>query len=307
MHFCLIPEALAMISYKVPASIQKYLEHDLILQYTELPKFPAGRAGLLRLFLQSATDSPESLRELYPMATSLVQVALDTHDLVGEEREEGGKVGRMTQLRVLAGDYFSSRFYQLLAQAGQIDWIRHLAHAICELNRIKLQCYMRMKHLKMGAEEYVQSMVSIRSTLFQTFSILFENPVRQIWPEVLKAYTRCEVLADELYKAESAKHWKNSWSYWYILDQQAREKDRALLAETIPDEERLKELLDRFGIVHLLRTMLEESVRLFADKLAALDMPRLMPHLARELRDAILPFERLVNGMDPSYCSQVTQ
>jgi len=292
-----------MIRYEVPASIRKDLEHDLILQYTELPKFPAGRAGLLRLFLQAATDSPESLRELYPMAASLVQVALDTHDLVDEEQESGGKIGRMTQLRVLAGDYFSSRFYQMLAQAGQIDWIRHLAGAICEMNRIKLQLYLRMRQLKLTAEEYVQHMVSIKSVLFQTFSLLFDHPVRQIWPEVLKAYTRCEVLADELMRAESPSDWTNSWSYWYILEQH-EEGERASIAGNIPDRDRLKELLNRFGAVHRLRKLLEESVGTFKDKLAALDMPHLMPHLVRELREAVQPFERLASGMDPSYCSR---
>ena len=45
------------------------------------------------------------------------------------------KAARSRQLKVLAGDYFSSRFYHLLAQAGQIEMIKQLSNAICEVNR----------------------------------------------------------------------------------------------------------------------------------------------------------------------------
>ena len=63
--------------------------------------------------------------ELFTLATSLVQLGLDTHDLVTASNDvKEKKAARSRQLKVLAGDYFSARFYHLLAQAGQIDMIK---------------------------------------------------------------------------------------------------------------------------------------------------------------------------------------
>jgi heptaprenyl diphosphate synthase len=208
-----------MNGYLVPSMAKKYLEHGIITRYTELPRFPHCRAELLYTFLQRASEADRRNDcELLPLATTLMQVALDTHDMVSNpEAGVRGRGDRKTQLRVLAGDYFSSRFYQLLAQAGQIDWVARLSDAICEINRLKVSLYMKMKQLKLTAEEYLKSSVQIKSALFMAFTHAFEGAYRKWWPEVLEAFTFCEVIADELERSESPDGIEHSWTHWYLL------------------------------------------------------------------------------------------
>src|SRR5690606_13732101 len=126
------PEAGAMRTYRIPEIAKKYVEYDMIKTHTELPAFPDSRARLLFTLL-SAERTPAERSELYALVVWLVQLGLDTHDMV--ESSEGKRPEtemRATQLKVLAGTYFSSRFYELLSQAGQIDMIKKISGAICE-------------------------------------------------------------------------------------------------------------------------------------------------------------------------------
>src|SRR5690606_24240080 len=100
---------------------------------------------------------------------------------------------------------------------GQIDWVARLSDAICEINRLKVSLYMKMKQLKLTAEEYLTSSVQIKSALFMAFTHAFEGAYREWWPEVLEAFTCCEVIADELERSESPEHIEHSWTHWYLL------------------------------------------------------------------------------------------
>ena len=64
------------------------------------------------------------------MVVSLVQLGMDTHDMVDDigERRGAGNALR-ARLLVLAGNYYSSRFYHLLSQAGQIEMVRRISNA----------------------------------------------------------------------------------------------------------------------------------------------------------------------------------
>src|SRR5690606_20721265 len=90
-------------------------------------------------------SSSSARNELFALATSLLQLGLDTHDWVDETEGNGDEANLSKQLRVLAGDYFSGRFYYLLAGAGYIDVIQRISKAVCEVNKIKMNLYERIK------------------------------------------------------------------------------------------------------------------------------------------------------------------
>lgn len=196
---------------------KRYTYYDMIELYTDLPAFPEQRVNLLCYFLSRSQPSISRHTELYCLAASLVQVGMDMHDWV----DTGGGSGpspevRSRQLRVLAGDYFSGRFYQLLSQAGQIDLVHRLSEAICDVNRLKLNLYEKMKQTKLSAEEYLQATVEIRSRLFLAFSALMDRQYRASWPELLRHITTCEVLSEEMNREDiSTPH---SWVYWHLRD-----------------------------------------------------------------------------------------
>lgn len=279
-----------MNSFRIPEITQPYLEYDMIQTYTELPEFPHSRARLLVAFLDKP-DVQESLRELYVVVTSLVQVALDTHEMVSVSNEaKEKKTVRSRQLKVLAGDYFSSRFYYLLSHAGQVDMVRQLSAAICEVNRLKMTFYMLVKQLKLTADEYIQEKVKIRMQLFLSFTKIMDGVRHKLWPEILHGFTRCEVLMDEIAKCETPDDFHGSWGYWYIL-QSANKEEKKQLESADADEARLRPMLLKYNVKGQLYHMLEEQIQQVWDKIQKLDSDKLM----QELYHIGEPFLRFVS------------
>lgn len=281
-----------MDHYRVPEKAKRYIDHDLIKKYTELPDFPHGRTKLLYTFLSSRDKDGAHAKdsELYSLVTSLVQVGLDTHDMVEpSERGVSQKHNRPVQLRVLAGDYYSSRFYELLAQAGQVEWVKLLSHAICEVNRLKINFYMMVKHLRLNAEEYLRHMVQIRSALFLSFTGAMESQHLANWPEFFELFTRCELLAEELERMEHPARFRQSWAYWYLLEEGSQE-DQRIVKESDPSAIGL--LITKYRITTLLNAMLDKHLKQLGQLAARFESDK----LAAELSGLVTSFRQLLNN-----------
>jgi len=279
-----------MNSFRIPEMAKQYTDYDMIQSHTELPDFPVSRARLLCAFLHTP-DRHKERNELYALAASLVQLGLDTHELVSvsNDSKEKGQV-RSRQLKVLAGDYFSSRFYNLLSQAGQIEMVRQISAAICEVNRLKMTLYTLMKQVKITAEDYIQHKVRIRSQLFMGFSQLMEGIQLTLWPDILQALTKCEVLAQEINRSEKAQEFKESWGYWHIM-QNGTKEERKQLEAAEQDESKIRPMLLKYNIKGQLYRMLEEQVQQMAGSIRQLESDKLV----QELYQIGEPFLRMVS------------
>lgn len=95
----------------------------------------------------------------------LVQIALDTHDLVTlSEEDDDRETVRTRQLTVLAGDYYSGLYYYLLSQLDDIPMIHTLAGAIKEINEWKMELYYKDVD---SFQEFLESVKKIESLLIQ--------------------------------------------------------------------------------------------------------------------------------------------
>lgn len=277
-----------MDQYLVPEKAKKYLNHELIRQYTDLPDFPHYRTKLLYSFLSSKTGLKPNYSELYSLVTSLIQIGLDVHDMVdATEPGVSQKQNRPIQLRVLAGDYFSSRFYQLLAQAGQVEWVKLLSAAICEVNRLKMNFYMMVKHLRLSAEEYLRQIVQIRSVLFMSFADVMEGSYRKAWPEVLELFTRCELLSEELERVHHPGRFRQSWGYWYLLQVASQEEQRIVRESNL---KAVEPLVSKYRISSHLCGMLDKHLKQLFSLINGFESDK----LAEELRSLAEPFARVL-------------
>lgn len=275
-----------MTNFKVEQLVHRYMQHDMISKHTELPEFPSGRIRLLHAVLSHQPGAfPD--KELLSVVTSLVQVGLDTHDMV--ENGAAGKQGltgmRAQQLKVLAGDYFSSRFYYLLSQSGQIETVRRLSEAICDLNQVKMKIYAGMKQLKLGAEEYLQYKAQIASGLLLSFTGFMQGLYQRLWPEAANLFSKCEVLLQELTNTEKSEKLNASWGFWHIL-QNGSEEDRRKLAENREDHSLIRHFLDQYGVKEKLAGMLRESATQLRETAEHFPSDKLV----RELRLLTEPF-----------------
>ncbi|MFC5467774.1 heptaprenyl diphosphate synthase component 1 [Cohnella suwonensis] len=265
----------------------KYMNHDMISLHTDLPEFPEGRISLLYAVLGQQPEASKD-KELLALVTSLVQMALDTHEMVDNAPPSGigGMLGmRAQQLKVLAGDYFSSRFYHLLSQAGQIDAVRRLSEAVCQINRLKMIFYGKAKQMKMNAEEYLHYGAELRSGLFLSFTGFMSGLYERLWPEILNGFSRCEVLLHEIGKVESSTSLDGSWGVWHIL-QEGSEEDRRMLSERREDAGAIQVLLRKYDVSEKLGGMLRQATGQLQTSLQRLQSDKLL----RELQPIIEPF-----------------
>ncbi|MCQ6558038.1 heptaprenyl diphosphate synthase component 1 [Paenibacillus mendelii] len=257
---------------------KKYVDYDMIQKHTELPAFPDTRIRLLFAFLANQR-TPLMHSELYSLVVSLVQLGMDTHDGIDSD---SGRMNeremRSRQLKVLAGDYFSSRFFQLLAQAGQIDMIRLISDRVCEVNRLKINLYMRMKQLKLTADDYLNQCVQVKTEVFHSFTGILEEKFVKPWSEVLHGVGRCEAVLDELVKSDSPDTFTGSWGYWHVLSE-GTEDEKRKLAERNSEPTFIQALLMKYDIRSQLAEKLKQSAMSIQAAAARLDSDKLVREL----------------------------
>ncbi|MDF2962499.1 MAG: heptaprenyl diphosphate synthase [Paenibacillus sp.] len=279
-----------MNGYRIPEIASKYIEYDMIQKHTELPNFPEFRTRLLYAFL-SKHSTLSSYSELFSLVTSLVQMGLDTHDLVSVTNQaKEMKAARSRQLKVLAGDYFSSRFYYLLSHAGHIDLIRIISQAICEANRLKINLYQLMNQLKLTADDYIKQSVEVRSQLYLAFAGFMEDSLHGVWPEILRLFTKCEVLLQEIMRSETAPQFRDSWGYWHIIQQATKEERKHMQSEE-PDPGKIRSIWLKYKVTLQLYQMLDACMRQLQDKLQSLDSKE----FSKELLSIGEPFIRYLS------------
>lgn len=268
-----------MKSYRIPEMAKKYLEYDMIQAHTELPEFPESRIRLLFTFLANQR-TPLIHSELYSLVVSLVQFGMDTHDMIDSESGRlQEKEMRSRQLKVLAGDYYSSRFYQLLAQAGQVDMIRSISKGVTEVNKLKVTLYTRMKQLKVTAEEYVSQYVRIKTELFHAFTAILDEKMAIIWTELLHSVGRCEVVMEELIRSEKPEAFDGSWGYWHVMDSGTDEEKRKLTSDSASEATFTLSLLAKYDVRGQLSEKLKQSVQHVQSLVSKLESDKLVREL----------------------------
>lgn len=137
-----------------------------------------------KLFILSSIINNTSLSEVkkrhYIITTMLVQVALDTHDLVQVESDnyETNHNKKKQQLTVLAGTYYSGLYYNLLSELDDIPMIYTLASAIKEINEQKMTIY----YCEVDSyQDFMESLKKIESVLiFRVAEYMKRSSVNEV-------------------------------------------------------------------------------------------------------------------------------
>lgn len=142
--------------------INDKIKHSFLSEHIKQPKISNEKLSILTTILNQTT-LPTYKKESYLITTMLVQIALDTHDLVPDSSKDEKLVSLTTkQLTVLAGDYYSGLYYLLLADIEDIDMIQMLASTIKKINELKMSFYeQNVKTLN----EYIDLYTKIESIL----------------------------------------------------------------------------------------------------------------------------------------------
>ncbi|WP_435925244.1 heptaprenyl diphosphate synthase component 1 [Paenibacillus sp. DYY-L-2] len=273
---------------------QKYVEYDMISTHTELPDYPVPRVRLLYTFLNDSKRFDSRTAETCALAAFLVQLGLDTHDRIdlGDSPKEEPAM-RSRQLKVLAGDYFSGVFYELLAQAGQIGMVSSMSAAICEVNRIKVRLYSGLKRMLLPAEEYLKESVLLKMALFRSFTRQLDQSVQHIWDLLLTELSRCEVMLAELKSSREVPYERKGYAYLRIWESGTAE-DKEMISRDNIGEREWSALLGKYKVVEQLTAMLRQS----ADRVRELIPECKGDKLRAEISGII---ESMLEALSPQY------
>lgn len=144
--------------------IEKAINHPYLFRHIEPPTIDDEKM-LLLCSITNETD--KNIRKEQIISTILVQIAIDIHerilyiDLITNNHKE-------RQLTVLAGDYFSSLYYERLTAINNQELIRLLADGIREINELKT-VFLYGENISLS--ELMDIQMKIESILFNQFSL----------------------------------------------------------------------------------------------------------------------------------------
>lgn len=157
---------------QIKADIDQRIKHPFLMKFIDVPVIDDQKLLLLYMLLKESKLSSDKIRQSM-IATMLVQIALDTHELVGVHRiEDDNPFMKKRQLTVLAGDYYSGLYYYLLASVDDIPMIKILSTAIKEINEHKISVYQKDVS---NLEDFMDSVAMIDSLLIQKIAQYVDN------------------------------------------------------------------------------------------------------------------------------------
>ena len=146
------------------------IKHPYINKFLEDPVLDDDRLYILYTMLEEQKLSKDNVND-YVITTLLVQAALDTHEEVSISHLNSDTSKKQRQLTVLAGDYYSSLYYYLLAKISDITMIRLLANSIQEVNESKMSFY---KKNHQNISQSIEDVKMIESSLIQKIADHFK-------------------------------------------------------------------------------------------------------------------------------------
>lgn len=193
--------------------VKQNAENPFVQEYVDLPSISQLRLQLLYLFLKEQNISEVQIKK-FCVSSILIQMGLDSHEEVPLQGGDSLHQVRSRQLRVLAGDYFSSRYYYLLAELEDTETIKMLASSIQQINEAKMGLYLeKMKKTKLSGSSYLDYVNIIDSGLCLSFVSRYATQTRQAWSNIIQKLILVERLLDDY----RSYRWDNKMQGYFAL------------------------------------------------------------------------------------------
>jgi len=150
-------------------SILEDISHPYLKEQLKVPEIDDSILQMV-LSLILSKNIPWDQAIIYAKAVMLIQIALDTHDLVPKEDQFCER--KNSQLQVLAGDYYSGLYYRNLAMVPNIRLIQFLAEGIHIVNEHKMSVY---KNEVSTATDFMEAMKKVETGVYQKLAEFFQD------------------------------------------------------------------------------------------------------------------------------------
>ncbi|MCT6923152.1 heptaprenyl diphosphate synthase component 1 [Metasolibacillus sp.] len=157
MHATTIQQAIQQLK----ESIFVRVRHRALLQYIEAPSIDENQLFFLLLPFLNGESWNEGIQE-GATTVGIIQASLFEHDKIKEKEA----TSKEQQLTVLSGDYYSGRYYEILARTGNIVLIQKLAQGIVERCEQEIAAY---EHTYRTMEQWVENLCVIETAIIRKF------------------------------------------------------------------------------------------------------------------------------------------
>jgi heptaprenyl diphosphate synthase len=254
----------------ISSKIHAEMEHTYLSKVLRSPDLEQLQLVLAEAMVRAA-GIEKSEAETVVSTMLLIYHGLAVHediDMLTQHADE-----RFRQLGVLAGDYYSSKYYRLLAVAGQIHLIGTFARAIQVINEAKAELERDTSDYGMPTERYLEMQETIHGTLLHSLRETY-LPGQALWEELVTLLVRATVLTKELGKS-SSQAWSRTLTNLMIW-QQASGEERKWLKQMKAGkgpEHRLLSLHVKYGTSSEVYQQVEDLVGIVQHTVAVCDLP----------------------------------
>jgi hypothetical protein len=266
------------------SKIHQAMDHRYLSGIIKRPNLETLQFILTEAMLREAGLSPEQV-ETVTATLLLIYHGLAVHEEIDTLAAHSDE--RYRQLGVLAGDYYSSKYYRLLAEAEQIPLIGHFARAIQAINEAKAELEREPLDVTLGMERYLDLHERIHGALLTCVRVVYLSHEPR-WEEIVKSFVRASVFQRELNQTQT--EWKRTLSNLIIWEQSTGEERKWLKGLSRGkgfDQNRLLSMYVKYGT----------SAQIYRQLTDVLDLVRpLLPQDAetgedlRDLMDRLLEF-----------------
>jgi heptaprenyl diphosphate synthase len=272
----------------VRSKIYAEMEHAYLSGYLRSPDLERLQLVLADAMVRSA-GLPKEESELVVSTLLLIYHGLAVHDDIDKLSARPDEKYR--QLGVLAGDYFSSKYYRLLAEAGQVALIGRFALAIQAINEAKSELERDPADFGMSIDQYLGLQERIHGELLHCLREAY-LPNDPVWEELVNLFVRATVLQKELIGG-TGHLWTRDLTNLLLFKQTSGEERRWLKRQPTgcAAEPRLMSLHVKYGTSHEVYRMIEDCIRIAETTI--MNVPELMEDL-RELCERLTEYQPVV-------------
>ncbi|MFS0786807.1 heptaprenyl diphosphate synthase component 1 [Shouchella sp. 1P09AA] len=116
------------------------VRHDYLQQYIDDTRPDQDELWLAHQLIRDVEQQERTLA--ISLAWGFVHAGVMIHDLVSLHNNENDTLKKRRQLNVLAGDFYSARYYQSLARVNAVDMVELFGSTLQDIYELKMTHYM---------------------------------------------------------------------------------------------------------------------------------------------------------------------
>ncbi|MBL0387943.1 heptaprenyl diphosphate synthase component 1 [Tumebacillus sp. ITR2] len=262
---------------EVRTKIYQEMEHPYLSRWMQAPVLESLQL-ILATAMARATSLSVAERDAIVATLMLIYHGLAVHDEIEEYSAREDE--RYRQLGVLAGVFYSSKYYRLLADAGRVDLVGTFAQAIQAINEAKAELERDKLDFTMTPGRWMELQETIHGALLHTLRRTFVGGLAH-WEDIVTHLVRATILSKAWQQAPKLPVTRTlaNLTLWQQASGEERKWWKQLVAGKVQDHNKLVSLHVKYGTSSTLFQQAEDEIGTVEHAVLLADTPELLEEL----------------------------